>query len=430
MNMKNIFLFLLAGLMGLSAAAQAPDSSSTSLRTIREAMAKYEYSSAISLIDSVLYRVETADSVELRTLSLMKARCQKKLYKFEEACRTLEPVAFMEDVEVMGELADSYANDGKLTDALGTYYTLMMQKPENIFFRLQILGLHNRMGDWGSCIDEGKAALQIDSLPQIMSIVGHAYSKTGQLDSALVYYDKALKLRPENASYVTSVCNLLLAREEYGEVVARTGYYLCNATPDEPSVESIYGFASYQMRNYGEAYKAFKKLREDGDRSYATFYYGGLSSLALENLTEAVDNFSLAWQIDSTDAMLAAHYGDALRQCYRHEQAMEMFDKALKLMEPDPAVEFKVFYGKGYSLVAQEKFSDAIPYYKKAYELNDSFIAALSSLGYCYERLKDFDAAKEYYEKYLKLGKPGTRNYRFVEESLEYVNGELFMEEQ
>lgn len=36
--------------------------------------------------------------------------------------------------------------------------------------------------------------------------------------------------------------------------------------------------------------------------------------------------------------------------------------------------------------------------------------------------------ALEYYERYLKLGKPGSSGYKFVEESIKYVKQELFME--
>ncbi len=421
--MRRHLASFIIGLAALSAVAQ-PSSDE-----IRSAMGKYEYSYAISLIDSALVQRDTADAEALRTLSLLKARCQKKLYKFSEACATLGPIAFMEDVEVMGELADAYASDGKQEDALGTYYTLVSQQPGNLFFRLQVLGLFNKMGSWGDCIAEGKEALQIDSLPQILSIVGHAYSKMRQVDSALVYYGKALDMKPDNVGYLTSVCNLLLSREQYGEVVARTGKYLVNITPDEPEVESIYGFASYQMKNYGEAYKAFGKLKEDGDNSYATFYYAGLSSLALKKYKEAADDFAKAWQIDSSEVMLAANYGTALSRSYRQEQAMEMFDKATNLMAPDPVAEFKISYGKGFCLYYMERFSEAIPHYKRAYELDPSFISALSTVAYCYERCKDFASAKQWYEKYLSVGKPGTEAYQFVEQSLEYVNGELFMEE-
>ncbi len=428
LNMNKYLIVSIVNLAAIAAAAQEP-SSPSSTDAIRAAMANYEYSYAISLIDSALVRRDTADAEALRTLSLMKARCQKRLYRFSEACSTLGPIAFMEDVEVMGELADAYASDGKLDDALGTYYTLVSQQPGNLFFRLQVMGLFNKMGAWDDCVAEGKEALQLDSLPQILAVVGHAYSKMRQVDSSLVYYGKALKMKPDNVGYLTSVCNLLLSREQYGEVVARTGKYLVNITPDEPEVESIYGFASYQMKNYDEAYKAFGKLKADGDNSYATFYYSGLSSLALKKYKEAADDFAIAWQIDSSGVMLAANYGTALSRSYRQEKALEMFGKAVKLMAPDPAAEFKIAYGQGFCLYSMERFSEAIPYYMRAYELDPSFISALSTVAYCYERGKDFAAAKQWYEKYLSVGKPGTRAYQFVEQSLEYVNGELFMEE-
>ncbi len=425
--MKKYLLSFIIGLVAITTAAQ--EQSRTSTDEIRKAMSEYDYSYAIEMIDSALVRRDTTDTEALRTLSLMKARCQKKLYKFGEACETLAPVALMEDIEVMGELADAYASDGMLEDALGTYYILARQQPGNLFFRIQILGLFNKMGSWNDCIAEGKSALQIDSLPQILSIVGHAYSKTGQVDSSLVYYEKALRMKPDNVGYLTSVCNLLLGREEYGDVVAKTGEYFVNVTPDEPEVESIYGFASYQMKNYGEAYKAFRKLKKDGDNSYATFYYAGLSSLALKKYKEAAEDFATAWQIDSSGVMLAANYGTALSRSYRQERALEMFDKATKLMAPDPIAEFKIAYGKGYSFYSMGKFAEAIPYYKRAYELDSSFISALSTMGFCYERCKDFASAKYWYEQYLSVGKPGTQAYQFVEQSLEYVNGELFMEE-
>ncbi len=409
--------------------AGAQTDASVGSDAVREAMSRYEYSSAISLIDSMLCEIDAADSTQLRSLSLLKSRCQKKLYRFQDACATLEPLAVMDDVELMGELADSYASDGRLDDALGAYYMLAMQKPDNLFFRLQILGLHTRMKAWRECVVEGKDALQIDSLPQILSIVGRGYSGMGKVDSALVYYDKALKMRPENVGYLTSVCNLLLARENYGEAIARAGRYLVNVTADEPEVESIYGFASYQLRNYGQAYEAFLKLKTDGDKSFATHYYCGLSAAALEKLDEALENFEAAWQIDSTDAMLAAHYGDVLRKKYRYGDAMEMYGKATELMKPNPAVEYKVAFGMGFSKFALERYKDAIPYYKRAYELNPDQISVLSSIGYCYERQKNFAEAKKWYEKYLAAGKPGSRAYQFVEKSLEYVNGELFMEE-
>ncbi len=247
--MRKFVATFIIGFAAITAAAQMPSHPSTD--AIRAAMAKYEYSHDISLIDSALVRRDTADTEALRTLSLMKARCQKRLYKFGEACATLGPVAFMEDVEVMGELADTYASDGKLDDALGTYYTLVSQQPGNLFFRLQVLGLFNRMGSWNDCIAEGKAALQIDSLPQILSIVGHAYSKTGQADSSLVYYGKALKKYKEAADDFSKAWQIdssqVMLAANYG--TARFAYLKPLEKPD-------------MCRAYSYAHIGFTKLAE------------------------------------------------------------------------------------------------------------------------------------------------------------------------
>lgn len=44
--------------------------------------------------------------------------------------------------------------------------------------------------------------------------------------------------------------------------------------------------------------------------------------------------------------------------------------------------------------------------------------------------MKNYKKALEYYEKYMKVGKPGSAGYKFVQESIEYVKQEKFMEER
>ena len=78
----------------------------------------------------------------------------------------------------------------------------------------------------------------------------------------------------------------------------------------------------------------------------------------------------------------------------------------------------------------EEQYGDAIKYYELSYRYNPKNISALSSIGYCYARMKNYKKALEYYEKYMKVGKPGSAGYKFVQESIEYVKQEKFMEER
>ena len=51
------------------------------------------------------------------------------------------------------------------------------------------------------------------------------------------------------------------------------------------------------------------------------------------------------------------------------------------------------------------------------------------TIAYCYEIKKDYKHALEWYEKYLKVATPGSQGYEFATKSIDYLKGELFMEE-
>ena len=71
----------------------------------------------------------------------------------------------------------------------------------------------------------------------------------------------------------------------------------------------------------------------------------------------------------------------------------------------------------------------AIGHYMQAYKYNPKFISALSTIAYCYQQKKDYKQAVGWYEKYLKVAKPGSKGYDFAADNLAYVKSELFMEE-
>ena len=80
-------LFLAAMLLFLAATgvhAQQTDN----LQAAREAMARYEYSKAIELLDKAL-EAAAGDDTAIRDLSLQKSRCQKKILRYDAAAETL-----------------------------------------------------------------------------------------------------------------------------------------------------------------------------------------------------------------------------------------------------------------------------------------------------------------------------------------------------
>ena len=99
------------------------------------------------------------------------------------------------------------------------------------------------------------------------------------------------------------------------------------------------------------------------------------------------------------------------------------------MLEPDPVVLSSVYQSYGEAAYRREDWDKARPLYQEAYKLNPKNLSLISTIGYIYEQKKDYKSAIEWYERYLSLGKPGTKAYQFVEESLRWIKAEKFMEE-
>ena len=144
-----------------------------------------------------------------------------------------------------------------------------------------------------------------------------------------------------------------------------------------------------------------------------------------------MEELQKAWQIDSSDVNLAYTIASVIMDSGQGiDAAKPWLDKAVEMISPNPTTLARIFreYALGY--LRSEKFTSAIDYYSRSYELDKDSFSALSSIGYCYERLKDWKHAKDYYELYLTRAKKGSSGYNFAVESLDYVKQQLFMEEK
>lgn len=76
-------------------------------------------------------------------------------------------------------------------------------------------------------------------------------------------------------------------------------------------------------------------------------------------------------------------------------QAEREFEKALKMLEPDPVMMHNIYGSRAMS----------------------------------FHKSEDYRTAIKYYELYIKKGSPSSKGYQFVEESIAYIKQERFMED-
>ncbi|MGM9774866.1 MAG: tetratricopeptide repeat protein [Candidatus Egerieousia sp.] len=402
---------------------------------LKSALKKYDYVQAVNIIDSLINVVApdsvsaVANKTELIDLSLQKSQCLKKLQRYEEASKSLVYVLQYDtgNVELLAELADCNVNTGNMESAIMLYSMLINLRPENLYFRLCYARILYRLNSYKDVISECDKILSLDTIPDVLYMKGNCFANIGQKDSAIIYYDKMLSINPLSAKAISRKSNILFDYQKYDEVLAMTDRYL-EEFPNDVEILPFRGLAFYLKGKYDNSSETFDRIKELGDHSYSTHYYSGMSKYLLKRWNDAAEDFNAAYKIDTSDVKLLCKLADCYSyNPYKDSLSSALFDKALEMMKPDSSL-VKNIYGRRASIAMRNKYyKKAIEDYKRYFEYDKTNVTVLSSIGVCYERLKDYKNAKYYYERFLKLANKDTLLYQFIKESLDYVKQELFM---
>lgn len=387
---------------------------------------------AVCILSCIIGYGQT-DCTGIRTRqSVENARQLRRLFKTDEAIDTL--MAALQhntsDIEVLTELAECHTSAGNTEEAAAWWTMLSVMDPENLHYQIALAQLMYREKAYEECVETCRRIIARDTIPNILAMTADAYRLAGKADSALVYYNRFLKIKPFHARTISKKADILLAAKKYAEVLEMTSAFL-EVEPDNMTVLPIHGLTLHLGKKYRQSLETFEKLHLLGDSTYSTHYYLGLNHYMMDNILQAEREFEKAYQIDSSDVTLVYHLADTKSRRYygTNPEVEHLYDKALKMLEPDPIMMHNIYGSRAMSFHRAEDFRTAIRYYEQSYRYNSKNISALSSIGYCYERLKEYDKALEYYGRYLILGKPGSKGYQFVEESIAFIKQEKFMEE-
>ena len=396
-------------------------------------MRKLSYITGLLLGSLCVVHAQTQDSLDLRKGILAEARYLKSIYKTDEAIEKLSELVKPEgfDEDVLSELADCHFQSGDYESAAGTYFLLSSRAPDNILYKIRQMQTYARIKAWPQSIQAGREVLQLDSIPAVLSFIGDSFRQMESTDSALWYYRRSLAMRPMNESVVAKAVNVLIGKDDYDGAIALTGAFL-SEDPENPLVAPLQGLSYYRKGDYESAISVFQRQEDIGNDTYPIHYYLGQSYWHTKVMYRAEEELLTAWQIDSSDVNLAYSIAAVKSDGYRpfEKEVKPWLDKAWEMIQPDPATMSRLHqqYGLGYYR-RQDSWDKAIEHYKEAYRYNPKFISALSTIAYCYEIKKEYKHALEWYEKYLKVATPGSQGYEFATKSIDYLKGELFMEE-
>lgn len=371
-------------------------------------------------------------SPDTRSAAIAEARRLKNIYKTEAAVELLSSLLEngLYDAEVLNELAECHMQAGDYISAASTYSMLSLGEPYNVLYKVRLMNLDYRQKNYRSSASIGQSIFQLDTIPAMISLTADSFNQMAAYDSALVWYGRYLEINPYNSDVISKAAKIHLDRKDYDRVLELTGAYLQN-NPSDMDIRGIKGLAYYLKGDYMKSEEVFQEMENEGNDSYNVHFYLGQNQWHNNRPFYARKELEKAWQIDSSDVNLAYTMAAVILESGQTiDAAGPWLDKAIEMISPDPSTLGRIYreYALGY--MRSENFRLAIEYYSKSYELDMKSFSVLSSIGYCYERLKDWKHSKEYYELYLKQGRPGTSGYDYAKSALDYVKQQMFMEEK
>lgn len=184
----------------------------------------------------------------------------------------------------------------------------LVYNPDSLDLYVYIAPTYYQMKQYDKALETYQIALQMtDSLDtehqsDIYSGMGDVYYEMGDTIKAFNYYDKSLEINPLNYGAMNNYAYFLSLAETQLDKAEQLSARTVAAYPDNPIYLDTYAWIYFKKKDYTKALLYIKK---------------------------AID-FSTKPSADELE-----HYGDILFMNGEHEQAVEQWEKALKLSEED-----------------------------------------------------------------------------------------------
>ena len=152
----------------------------------------------------------------------------------------------------------------------------------------------------------------------------------GKCKEAIVYYNKAIELDPNNSAAYYNRGSLKINLNEYEEAIKDFNKAI------ELDHNYLYAYnnrgnVKYKLGQYEEAIKDYNRAIELDNNDSIAYYNIGLSKANLGQYEEAIKNYNKAIELEPNFSMTYNNRGVAKENLKKYEEALKDYEKALEL---------------------------------------------------------------------------------------------------
>lgn len=363
---------------------------------IQEAMANYDYETALSLI---------AAKKPTTPLLLQKGKALRGLGLNTEALSTYQEIitndttnsrAFIEAAECCRTLAKS-------NQALEYYERALDLNPENKYVRIQYINLLLSLQKFRDALGESSLMTEKDSSAIALHLQAQSFEGMGEpLPAAGCYYNIQEKY-PSDYLAAAKLGAINIAGSYFDEAIEATEKYRQIDTTNI-AVNRQNALAYCLKQDYPTAIRRYEYLVNQGDSSFHTCYYLGISYYAVEKYYEAHDLLEVARKYDPENVNLLYYLGRACAKTSWKKQGVEYLEKAINLSIPKDSSMTRLYIGMTDCYKMAQMYKEQLASMKERYQKydrqNHKILYDMAHLSF--SALKDKKSTERYLEAFLK----------------------------
>lgn len=264
-------------------------------------------------------------------------------------------------------LAVQYFEAGDYVKAQDNYRMLVEKDSTDVSSWLKLADIASFRQQNAQVIEALEKVLLIDSINlQGLMKMGDILQRHRH-SGAIVYYQKAYRLYPDNQNAAYAVGNLHIQHKEAWKAIP-----VCESMLrlDTTSIKfsKLLGYAYYKVGEPVEAVRYFEYANQLGDSTAFAFKFKGISHYLRTDFSSAIEALNIAVGKDSLDAEVHFFLGASLATTKEKTKAMEHLNRSLKLMHPDPSILSRIYSEQGNIKRLEMAYEEAFSLYEKAWE--------------------------------------------------------------
>jgi len=194
--------------------------------------------------------------------------------------------------------------DNKLTEkAIQTIESSYPKHQTNSSFPLALAYFYFQKSDLSQSLNYATQAYRLDSNKiEIMAHLGLIYDNLNKYDSCDYFYEKILKIDPENPMINNNYAYSLAVRGEQLNQAINMSKKSLNIEPNNPTYLDTYGWIQYKLGNYEEAEKYLLEALNYDETNYELYEHLGFLYLKLNNSEKALEYFTKSLELNDNNS--------------------------------------------------------------------------------------------------------------------------------